>query len=389
MHRDDRILIMICYDIDIGYAIGRLISTFYEMGIKVVGESSRVHFSFSKIGEQKSAALPVGFSNVVEFCPRAPTENDVNRLSTYVKKHRITAMFALDLSVNAHYLAPLRDAGVRQIFSYWGAPMSSINHGLKLLLKRLEVRLLRGARPEYFIFESRAMQDFAVNGRGVPALSTTVVHTGVDAEKFQFLPHAASLVYQRFAIPLDRKIIVYMGHLHQRKGVHVLMQAAAHLKTILGRNDIHTLFLGNRNDEEGAFREYYEEAATHVTFGGYQSDIPALLSGCYAGCIPSTGWDSFPMSSLEMQACGLPVFVSDWQGVPETVVDQETGIVVPVGDAARLAAAIASLVDEPHRRSKMSSAARKRIESAFTVKHQVDNLVAYVAKRLARANNEY
>jgi glycosyltransferase involved in cell wall biosynthesis len=325
--------------------------------------------------------LPAGFDNLLEFDMRKPTPEGIAHLSDYIRQHRIGWVFGLDLSVSAGYLSVMRAAGVQRIVSYWGAPMSSLNTGVKLLLKRLEVALLRRARPEHFIFESRAMQQFAVAGRGIPSAQTTVIYTGVDADKFRNDPAGAALVYQRFNIPRDRRIIVYMGHLHTRKGVHVLMRAAGHLSAVLRRRDVHVLFLGNRGDEIEKFRDDFAAGADYITFGGYHDDVPALLSGCYAGCIPSTGWDSFPMSSLEMQACGLPVLVSDWQGVPETIADGESGIVVKTGDAQLLAEAIAALVDDPARRDRMARAARKRVEASLTREHQIVNLVNYLRQQ--------
>jgi glycosyltransferase involved in cell wall biosynthesis len=375
-------LVMIRYEIEIGFAIGRLVSAFYEMARQLTGSARQVHFSFSKVGSARSNALPQDFNRVIEFDSRQPTPAAVASLADYIRRHRIDTIFALDLSANASYLNELRQAGIKCVFSYWGAPMSSLNSGVKLLLKRLEVALLRRARPNYFIFESRAMQKYAVSGRGIDEGATAVVPTGVDAMKFQRDPSQAALVYERFDIPSGRRVIVYMGHLHERKGVHVLMRAAVHLVSEMHRDDIHVLFLGNRGDEVEKFRQEWSGAAAHITFGGYQTDIPALLSGCYAGCIPSTGWDSFPMSSLEMQACSLPVLASDWQGVPETIADGETGVVVPVSDAQHLAAAIAALVDDPSRRDRMALAARQRIENGFTVQRQIDNLVQCLAARL-------
>jgi glycosyltransferase involved in cell wall biosynthesis len=376
-----RFLVMISYEIDIGYAIGRLVSVFHEMCARLAKDAGRIHFSFGSIGGKTSANLPAGFSNLLEFNYRNCTDADVARLLDYIRRHRITDIFALDMPVAAPFLGKARAAGVRDVVAYWGAPMSSENRGLRLLAKRLEIALLRRDRPDLFVFESEAMRHLAVNGRGLPRGDTTVIHTGVDPQRFRPMTGQESLVRERFAIPDDRRIIVYMGHLHARKGVHVLMRAAQHLVTQLGRQDVHTLFLGNRNGEEKAFAEHVAGAEKFVTFGGYQSDIPQLLAGCHAGCIPSTGWDSFPMSSIEMQACGLPVIVSDWQGVPETVADGVTGIVTKTGDAPALAHAIAALVDDPARRDRMSAAALERTARAFTREHQIQNLVNCLATR--------
>lgn len=371
-------LIIIPFGITISFAIVRLIGVFYEMAMRLTGDPTHVHFAFTSVGDGRSSALPPSFDRVLEFDPVAPTGAAVERLAAYIRNARISTVFALDLPVDAPYLPALRQAGVRRLISYAGAPMSSINRGPKLVVKRLEVAFFRPSKPDLFIFESESMRDSGVLGRGLSRASTTVVHTGVDEQVFRPAVGPASLVYSRFGIPTDRRIVVYMGHLDRRKGVHVLMQAAGQVVEAMRRTDIHFLFLGDRKGEAERFSVQVADARDRVTFGGYQSDIPAILAGCYLGCIPSSGWDSFPMSSLEMQACGLPVVVSDLQGVPETMVDGKTGTVVPAGDSSRLAAAIVDLVDDPARRNTMGVAARRRIESGLTRTHQIENLVRVV-----------
>ena len=382
--RAQSILIIIPYGIGIEFAIGRLITAFFEMAVRLTGDPSRVHFAFRELGEGRSPVLPSTFRNFTEFDMSASGGATVKNLVDYVRRHDITAVFALDMPVSARYLRALRRAGVRKVISYWGAPMGAVSSAVKLALKRAEVALVWRAKPDHFIFESIAMQRFAVRGRGLPLRRTSVVPTGVDTNVFRVIPDARDLVYSRFAIPRNRRIIVYMGHLHERKGVSVLMDAAVHLTRGLGRDDVHFLFLGDRPGETERFRKHFEGAQSHITFGGYQAGIPSLLAGCFAGCVPSNGWDSFPMSSLEMQACGLPVFASDWQGVPETVRDGETGIVVPAGNPSLLAEAIASLVDDPARHRRMAEAARTRIANELTREVQIENLVRCVGAELER-----
>lgn len=350
------ILVMIPYPSDVGFAIGRLVSAFRQMALRLVDSPEQVHFAFNGI-DKGCPALPVG-ANLLDFCHRSSSNHGA--LVTYIERHRIRTIFALDMRVDAPCLKAARRAGVRHVISYWGAPMSSIV-GWKWPLKRLQVSLTR-SKPDLFVFESEAMRRLGVWGRGVASSSTAIVRTGVDADRFKPGP---SDVHARFGIPSHKKIIVYVGHCVERKGIQVLMDAA---RALVPRDDIHVLVLGNRDGEAEQF-----QAPGNVTFGGYQQDIPALLSGCYAGCIPSTGWDSYPMSSLEMQACGLPVIVSDLQGCPETV-NRNTGIVVPAGNHRVLADAIRELVDSPAMRERMSLAARERIERSLTVRHQVDAL---------------
>ena len=369
---------MIGYESDIGFAIGRLVQVFYESALRWSGDQRQVHFSFAKLREGNCANLPQGFTNLLEFDYRRNDPAQEDRLVAYVREHQIEVVLALDMAVQCPCLKAARRAGVRTVLSYWGAPMSSILPPIVLALKRLEVRYLRRSRPDHFIFESEAMRRFAVYGRGLHEKCTTVIPTGVDAEKFKPMPQSASSVYERFGIPVSRKIVVYMGHLHRRKGVHVLMRAAEHWVRNMSRNDVHCLFLGNRDTEPEHYRSEYDSASQFITFGGYQSDIPELLAGCTLGCVPSTGWDSFPMSSLEMQSCGLPVIVSNLQGVPETVVNHMTGIVVPAGDHVLLAQSVIALIDDDERRAQLAARARRRVLDGYTREHQIKSLTLYL-----------
>jgi len=371
-----RILVMIPYDITIGFAFSRLIGVFWEACAQASGAASDVHFAFAAVGEQHSAALPSEFSNLVEFNMRKHGENDIARLCAYIRRHGIEAAFIVDVGVEARYLRDIRRAGIKTVIAYWGAPLSSLNTGVKLALKRLEVKYLRPSKPDHFIVESRSMQQTATHGRGIPVRMTTIVPTGVDEARFRLLPEYQKQVYDRFSIPTHRSIIVFMGHLHRRKGVHVLLRVADHIVKDCHRSDMHFLFLGNQPGEAEVFRGTYDEGITapFITFGGYQADVPELLAGCHVGCLPTTGWDSFPLSPLEMQACGLPVVVSDCQGLPESVSDGVTGVVVPVGDVAALSIALQRLTDDRELRTNMSAEAVRRIRSSFSRSRQVDGL---------------
>src|SRR5690348_15813082 len=137
------------------------------MAVRLTGDPARVHFSFTTLEGDRSTALPPTFENTVEFNPSSPSASDVARLAAYIREHGITTVFGLDIDVNSSYLTAIRRAGVRKIISYWGAPMSSANGGMKLVAKRLEVALLRRSKPDHFIFESEAMRSLGVNGRGL------------------------------------------------------------------------------------------------------------------------------------------------------------------------------------------------------------------------------
>ncbi len=179
-----------------------------------------------------------------------------------------------------------------------------------------------------------------------------------------------------FAIPADRRIIVYSGHMEPRKGVHVIVKAVVELAERRGRTDVHFLLFGNRNGEEKRFLPLYEgtRAEGHLTFGGYRDDLPRVFGSADIGCIASTGWDSFTMSSVEMAASGLPLVVSSLQGLRETIEEGRTGVSFPPGDHVALADRLEALLDDAPLRRRMGAAARERMAAGHTVARQVESI---------------
>ena len=357
-----------------GYAIASLEKVFFKMAEALVGDWGRIHFAYPSLANGLPNTLPEGFSQVIEFDPVDPGYG--YRIERYVRQHSIDTAFGFDQPVSQPIFRYMRRGGIRYFVTYWGAPMSSLNRGFKLWLKRIQVAFSRYG-PDYYIFESKGMADTAVFGRGVPATRTSVVYLGVDTSRFRPDAAAPDYVHEVFGIPRDRRVFFYSGHMQKRKGVDVLIRAARELLESHGRSDFQLLILGNRNGEEQVFLPFIngKTVQDHIIFGGYRNDIDQLLPGCYAGLIGSTGWDSFTMSSLEMAASGLPLLVSDLPGLNETVQKGKTGFVFPPGDFCRLAEHMVWLLDEPMLRDRLSTAARARVMNHFNLDYQLQELI--------------
>jgi glycosyltransferase involved in cell wall biosynthesis len=123
-------------------------------------------------------------------------------------------------------------------------------------------------------------------------------------------------------------------------------------------------------------------AEQHIAFAEYRDDIPQLMPGCYAGIIASTGWDSFPRSSLEMAAAGLPLLVSDLLGLNEAVEDHSTGLLFTPGDYGQLADRIEFLLDQPVKRDEFSRNAVVRVEQGFTLEIQHQKLLEVIRSQI-------
>ena len=101
-----------------------------------------------------------------------------------------------------------------------------------------------------------------------------------------------------------------------------------------------------------------------VSLLGERDDVPDLLARSDVFVLATT-YESLPLSIIEAMAAGLPVVASAVGGVPELVVDGETGILVPPRDPEALAAALAALVTDRERCRTMGAAARARAETTF------------------------
>lgn len=262
-----------------------------------------------------------------------------------------------------------------------GAPISGENRFLKLLLKRVEVFFSKN-KPDLFIFESEAMRRFAVYGRGIRFNDTCVIPTGVDTQKFRPNTSSKNYVLNEFSIPENSKIIFYSGHMEERKGVRIIIESAIKLIDDKKVTHLHFLICGNHHGEETPFIKMLKntKAKNHVTFAGYRTDVDKIIPGCDFGVIASTGWDSFPMSSLEIASCGLPLIVSSLQGLTETIQENVTGLSFPPGDSSQLAAAIQKLDQNEQMYFQFSKAARERIVSKYSLEQQYKALSQKLAQ---------
>ncbi|MEJ7839577.1 MAG: glycosyltransferase family 4 protein, partial [Thermomicrobiales bacterium] len=104
---------------------------------------------------------------------------------------------------------------------------------------------------------------------------------------------------------------------------------------------------------------------SRVRFLGSRKDVPEILANSHIFVLMSK-FEGFPLSTLEAMRAGLPVLVSDVGGAGESIVDGESGFLIPAGNAATLRERILLLTEKPERRELMGNAARRRYESAFS-----------------------
>lgn len=164
--------------------------------------------------------------------------------------------------------------------------------------------------------------------------------------------------------PWEKKYptIAFVGELHPRKGVHVLLDALQYVNTAC-----ELVLIGNGVSAYTAKIEAMASQSNHsVIFLGYRDDVQDLYRWIDIVVLPSLNFESFGMVIIEAMRASVPAICSDFGGMKEVVVDGETGLVVPAGDSCALAQAITRLLGDENLRVRMGEAGYIRMKRHFS-----------------------
>jgi len=148
------------------------------------------------------------------------------------------------------------------------------------------------------------------------------------------------------------------------------------------------LIVGDVESTEPHYRQELEALAgrlgigERVTFTGHCADMPGLLPALEVLAHCSLQPEPFGRVFIEGMAAGVPVVGAADGAAPEIIADGETGLLVPPGDDAALAEAIARLLDEPALAAKIRTAARRRAEADFGLAAHVRQIEAIYRRLL-------
>lgn len=217
----------------------------------------------------------------------------------------------------------------------------------------------------------------------VPARKVRLLGNGIDLTRFDpdaAVPGARDALRAEWGVAPGEVVVGTVGRLVREKGLVELLEAA-HLLRERG-TAVRLVVVGPADtDKADAFDAAAVERATAegVVFTGARTDMPE----CYAAfdVFVTASWrEGFPRSAMEAAAMGLPTVATDIRGNRQ-VVDESTGVLVPVRDAAALAAAMTDLAAGPDRRAAMGAAARRKAADEFDQARVIDRTLAAYAAR--------
>ena len=212
-------------------------------------------------------------------------------------------------------------------------------------------------------------EDFRVLARlGVPRHKLVLLGNGVDLQRFH--PAADEQGHREakadLGVDVDAVVVGTVARLVWQKGFHELFEAAERLRDTLP-DVVFVVVGGSDADKADAISSEQLAAAARrgrIVFAGSRDDMEHVYPGFDLFVLPSHR-EGFPRSAMEAAACGLPVVATDIRGCRQVVSPGQTGLLVPLHDPVRLAAAIEEIVRDPALRREMGSAGRRKAEAEF------------------------
>jgi glycosyltransferase involved in cell wall biosynthesis len=188
---------------------------------------------------------------------------------------------------------------------------------------------------------------------GASADKTEVVGNGVDTRRFH--PVERTAARSKYGLPPDARVLVTVGGLVERKGVHRVIDC---LPALLGHHpDLHYLIVGG-DSPEGDMRPELDAQVARLGLVGRVHFLgtlppdelkwPLSAADAFVLATRNEGWANV---FLEAMACGLPVVTTDVGGNREVVCRDELGSIVPFGDASALQRALDAALGKNWERS--------------------------------------
>ena len=290
----------------------------------------------------------------------------VRQLVRLIRKRNIALVHTNTNTVLASGLAA-RLTGVPHVWSIHELMVepAAVRNALHYMIPRFSTRV---------VTVSQAVRDHMLKDAAKFADRFAFVRGAIDVEPFLSASGRAR-VRAEWGIKDDEVLIGMAGRVTRWKGQSVFVQAA---KLIAERHpQVKFAAVGGVFDTEkfymDRFRKEVRDAGleNRLTINDFRADMPDVFAALDIFVLPSILPEPFGLVVIEAMASGKPVIATAPGGPSETVVDGETGFLVPPSDASAIAKALEELLADPQKRISMGEAGRRRAREVFSLPRYV------------------
>jgi glycosyltransferase involved in cell wall biosynthesis len=227
-----------------------------------------------------------------------------------------------------------------------------------------------GRRAARILAVSQAVAD-TLRAAGASGAKTVVIPNGIDLAPFDN-PLDLQAVRAEYRLPAEAPLVFAAGRHAREKGFDVLIAAVRELQS---RVPGVCLALAGSGPLETILRQQATAQNAPARFVGHLSSIAPPLRAADVFAVPSRE-EGQGIVALEAMAAGKPVVASRVGGLAETIVDGETGLLVPPEDVTALAGALAELLTDRRRCEAMGRAGRARVEREYSAARMIQRIEA-------------
>ena len=203
-----------------------------------------------------------------------------------------------------------------------------------------------------------------------------VIHHGINPAPYRAVPAGEVAALRRaWGVDSDTFLVGTVGQMIPRKGLDALIDGfAGHASA--NRASTARLVLVGEGPLEPQLKRQVEERGlgARVVWAGFREDIPVVMQALDLFVLSSTS-EGFGLVLLEAMSAGKPVIASAVSAIPEIVIDEVTGILIPPRSPQALADALSFLATNPEIGKRYGEAGRVRVEQHFCFGNMVDKVM--------------
>lgn len=335
--------------------------SFFQGMIRRIGRLLGVTPADAAIGRERVQFHQIGTVDYPLFDDALSTLTAANTLARLVEEHHIEI-------VHAHYAIPhATSALLAREVSGGSFKVVTTLHGTDVTLLGLEPAFAHTTKhavqeSDAVTAVSRSLEQDTRRNLGIER-PIHVVHNWVDTERFRPNPDPANRL--KYAQP-EEAILLHVSNFRPVKRPQDVIRV---FSAVARERPARLLMIG-----DGPARRECQELALELDLAGrvqfidFTPAVERFMAVADVFLLPSEE-ESFGLVALEAMSCGVPVVASRAGGLPEVVVEGESGHLCPVGHTEAMAEAVLGILADPARRAEMGRAARERAVRHFRPEH--------------------
>jgi sugar transferase (PEP-CTERM/EpsH1 system associated) len=210
----------------------------------------------------------------------------------------------------------------------------------------------------------QAVRQALIDNDGFQTKHVGVIYNGVDGSLFGGDDNDRELIRRELDIGVDDFLLIQVARLDYLKDHATAVRALA--RVVQGLPSARLILVGEGPERQKIVADIERAGMqNHVRLLGLRTDIARLLRAADVFLLTSIS-EGIPVTLIEAMAAGIPVVSTNVGGIPEVVVDEQTGLLAPSGDDAALAERVLRLRADSLWRKSLAEAGRERALSMFS-----------------------